>query len=301
MFFAHWPQSDDIRQLVEEVECGEEQLSLASQLLAECCAARKREEGRKTRRTKKSEPKQSPSRNSGGRKPKRFMSTKRYADSAININKSPIYSCYVRWLQKNSLSALKLTLMDALGPSAIPHSAKDVPILDKKVTSKVFNSVFPLAHVANGNKVTLINPGGVDLRGYEERLQRQTDLYWVRLTKLAWDAVPAEKRDSTIVECVGEGSEVTNPLTLSYKDHRDVLRKALEDLGWPRPQANFDLLEMEIKQAENFMKYSATLREESRRGSRPQSSQDGGGRETRQKSRSVSVTEDDGKSHSLLR
>lgn len=188
--------------------------------------------------------------------------------------------------------------MDALGPSAIPHSAKHVPILDKKITSKVFNSMFPLAHVANGNKVTLINPGGVDLRGYEERLQCQIDLYWERLTKLAWDAVPTEKKDSTIVECVGEGS-VADPLMLSYKNHRDVLRKALDNLGWPRPQSNFDLLETEIKQAENFMKYSETLREESRYGCQPQSSEDGG-RERGRKSRSrSSMTENDGKSHSL--
>ena len=78
LFFSHWSQSDDIHQLVEEIECGEEQLSLASQLLAECCAARKGGGERKTRKTKKSEAKQSPSRGSGGRKSKRFMSTKRY-------------------------------------------------------------------------------------------------------------------------------------------------------------------------------------------------------------------------------
>ena len=185
--------------------------------------------------------------------------------------------------------------MDALGPSAIPHSAKHVPILDKKISSKVFNSVFPLAHVANGNRITLINPGGVDLRGYEERLEHQIDLYWERLTKIAWDAVPPETRNSVIVQCVDEGLVVTDPLTLSYKDHREVLRNTMEDLGWPRPQANFDLLETEIKQAENFMKYSATLREESRHGSRPQSSQDGG-RESSRKSRSISI---DGKSDSL--
>ena len=102
-----------------------------------------------------------------------------------------------------------------------------------------------------------------------------------------------ERRESVIDECVGEGSEVIDPLTLSYRDHRDVLRNAMEDLGWPCPQTNFDLLEAEIKKAETFMKYSAKLREENRRGSRPQSSSGTG--EGGRKSRSLSRTEDDGK------
>lgn len=160
-------------------------------------------------------------------------------------------------------------MTDALGPAAIPHTAKDVPILDKKVSSKVFDSLFPLAHVGGGggSRVTLINPNGVNLLTYEERLRRQVDIYWERLTKLAWNAIPEEKRSSVVAECRGEeeeekGSEVTDPLSLAYKDHRDVLRNALDELEWPRPQVNFDLLEAEIQRAENFIKYSESLRKE---------------------------------------
>ena len=194
------------------------------------------------------------------------------------------------------MSALKLTLMDALGPSAIPHSAKDVPILDKKVTSKVFNSIFPLAHVANGNRVTLINPNGVDLKSYEERVGQQVAVYWERLTKLTWNAIPVEKRAAAITECGGEGSEVTDPLSLAYKDHKDALRNAMEDLGWPRPRINFDLLEAEIQQAENYIKYSVKLREEGRQGRQRRRSSQGVGR---RKSRSIASSEVDGKTNTF--
>ena len=170
-------------------------------------------------------------------------------------------------MEKNSLSALKLTLMDALGPTAIPHSPQDVPILGKKISSKVFNSIFPLAHVSNSNRVTLINPNGVDLKSYEERLRGQVNIYWDRLTKLAWDVIPPEKNSSVTAECGCEETDIADPLSLSYKDHKDVLRNAMEDLGWPRPRTNFDLLELEIQQAEKFVKYSERLREEA--GRRP--------------------------------
>ena len=195
-----------------------------------------------------------------------------------------------RWLEKNSLSALKLTLMDALGPSAIPHSPKTVPILNKKVSAKVFNSVFPLAHVSNGNQVTLINPNGVDLKSYEERLRGQVNVYWDRLTKLTWDVIPSEKRGAVIAECDHEESDVTDPLSLAYREHTDVLRNAMEELGWPRPRVNFDLLEAEIQKAENFIKYSETLREEAGRQRSRRISRERGGADSRLKSHSVTST-----------
>lgn len=47
----------------------------------------------------------------------------------------------VRWLKKHGLTARKLTILDALAPTVIPHSTKYVPILDKHVLSKVFDQV----------------------------------------------------------------------------------------------------------------------------------------------------------------
>lgn len=47
----------------------------------------------------------------------------------------------MRWLKKHGLVARKLTILDALAPTVIPHSTKYVPILDKHVLSKVFDQV----------------------------------------------------------------------------------------------------------------------------------------------------------------
>lgn len=45
------------------------------------------------------------------------------------------------WLKKQGLVARKLTILDALAPTMIPHSTKYVPILEKHVLSKVFDQV----------------------------------------------------------------------------------------------------------------------------------------------------------------
>ncbi len=45
------------------------------------------------------------------------------------------------WLKCNNLAALKLTILDALGPVVVKQSASRVDILDKYVMSKVWNDV----------------------------------------------------------------------------------------------------------------------------------------------------------------
>ena len=46
-----------------------------------------------------------------------------------------------KWLSKHGLAAKKLTIVDAMAPTFIPHEPKYVPILDKHVLSKVFDDV----------------------------------------------------------------------------------------------------------------------------------------------------------------
>ena len=63
---------------------------------------------------------------------------------AMNENELKLnaFYCYLfRWLKKHGLVARKLTILDALAPTVIPHSTKYVPILDKHVLSKVFDQV----------------------------------------------------------------------------------------------------------------------------------------------------------------
>lgn len=45
------------------------------------------------------------------------------------------------WLKTHGLVAKKLTIMDALSLTAVPHTPTYIPILDKYVVSKVFDEV----------------------------------------------------------------------------------------------------------------------------------------------------------------
>ena len=45
------------------------------------------------------------------------------------------------WLKKHGLVASRLTILDALAPTLVPHRAKYIPILDKHVMSRVFDEV----------------------------------------------------------------------------------------------------------------------------------------------------------------
>lgn len=108
--------------------------------------------------------------------------------------------------------------------------------------------------------MTLINPNGVNLTAYEGRLGEQLELYRERLSQLAWRAVPAENRERVRQDCGMSEGEIP-----SYPRHREILRRVLEELGWPRPQADFDLLEREIDIGESYLSHSAALREEANR------------------------------------
>ena len=64
----------------------------------------------------------------------------------------------LRWLAQHGLAARRLTILDALRPTVIHHQSKYVPILDKHVTSKVYDQVMCNAVsiiVQKANKVTL--------------------------------------------------------------------------------------------------------------------------------------------------
>lgn len=105
---------------------------------------------------------------------------------------------------------------------------------------------------------------GVDLLEYERRLEQQIEVYRERLTRLAWEAVPPERREDVARGCGVPAGE--HP---SYSEHREVLQRVMAELNWPRPCSDFDLLEREIGLAESYKRYSAVLREEAgRRGER---------------------------------
>uniref|UniRef100_UPI00398EA443 von Willebrand factor A domain-containing protein 3B-like n=1 Tax=Pristiophorus japonicus TaxID=55135 RepID=UPI00398EA443 len=153
------------------------------------------------------------------------------------------------WLKTNSLIAKRLTIMDALAPTAVPQTAKYVPILDKHIISKVFDEVLPLAHVCNSKKqITLINPMGVDLVNYKQRLCQAIQSYEKRLSSIIWRALPQEERD-----------EFSSDKPISFSDHKEALLKSLDRMGWPIPQEDVTLLEDEIQTGYSYEQQATDL------------------------------------------
>uniref|UniRef100_H3AU06 von Willebrand factor A domain containing 3B n=1 Tax=Latimeria chalumnae TaxID=7897 RepID=H3AU06_LATCH len=168
-----------------------------------------------------------------------------YCCSSLDISSA-------RWLKTHGLVARRLTIMDALAPTAVPQTAKYVPILDKHVVSKVFDKVLPLAHVSNSVKrITLINPQAVNLDSYKEKLERVMKSYERRrLNLVAWRALTQEERDKF-------GSEEP----ISFMEHKEGLLQALDRLGWPIPPEDVTLLEDEIQTGKTYLQQASDLQE----------------------------------------
>ncbi|KAI4577861.1 hypothetical protein MJT46_019392, partial [Ovis ammon polii x Ovis aries] len=138
------------------------------------------------------------------------------------------------WLKIHGLAAKKLTIMDALSMAAIPHSSTYVPVLDKHVVSKVFDEVFPLAHVCNDtNKMTLINPQGVKLNIYKQKVEQAIKSY--------------EKLDAN--------------KPMRYLENKAALNEALERLNWPISLKELSLLENEILAGKMYVQQAMELQE----------------------------------------
>ncbi|XP_048453851.1 von Willebrand factor A domain-containing protein 3B-like [Rhincodon typus] len=154
-----------------------------------------------------------------------------------------------RWLKTNSLIAKRLTIMDALAPTAVAQTYKYVPILDKYIVSKVFDEMLPLAHVSNSKKqITLINPLGVNLKHYKKRLFHAIQCYEKRLNLIVWKALSQEERD-----------KFNSDKPISFGDHREALLQALDRMGWPIAQEDITLLEDEIQTGYTYKQQASDL------------------------------------------
>ncbi|XP_021780772.2 von Willebrand factor A domain-containing protein 3B isoform X2 [Papio anubis] len=155
------------------------------------------------------------------------------------------------WLKTYGLVAKKLTLMDALSVAAVPHSSTYVPVLDKHVTSKVFDEVFPLAHVCNDtNKMTLINPQGAKLNIYKQKVEQAIQTYEKRLNKIVWRALSQEEKEKL---------DANKPI--QYLENKTVLNQALERLNWPISLKELSMLESEILAGKTYIQQAMELQE----------------------------------------
>ncbi|XP_043774599.1 von Willebrand factor A domain-containing protein 3B isoform X4 [Cervus elaphus] len=155
------------------------------------------------------------------------------------------------WLKIHGLAAKKLTIMDALSMAAIPHSSTYVPVLDKHVVSKVFDEVFPLAHVCNDtNKMTLINPQGVKLNIYKQKVEQAIKSYEKRLNKIVWRALSPEEKKKL---------DANKPM--QYLENKAALNEALERLNWPISLKELSMLENEILAGKMYVQQAMELQE----------------------------------------
>ncbi|XP_037592865.1 von Willebrand factor A domain-containing protein 3B isoform X2 [Cebus imitator] len=155
------------------------------------------------------------------------------------------------WLKTYGLVAKKLTLMDALSVAAVPHSSTYVPVLDKHVMSKVFDEVFPVAHVCNDtNKMTLINPQGVKLNIYKQKVEQAIQSYEKRLNKIVWRALSQEEKEKL---------DANKPIR--YLENKTVLNQALQRLNWPISLKELSMLENEILTGKMYIQQAMELQE----------------------------------------
>ncbi|XP_074949471.1 von Willebrand factor A domain-containing protein 3B isoform X1 [Phalacrocorax aristotelis] len=155
------------------------------------------------------------------------------------------------WLKSHGLVARRLTIMDALAPTAVPHGTKYIPVLDKHIVSKVFDEMLPLAHVSNDKKqIALINPQAVNLDAYKEKLEQAIKSYERRLNLVIWRALSQEERD-----------KFKEDGPVRYMQHKEALLEALENLGWPVSYEDVMLLEDEILAALTCIQQASDLQE----------------------------------------
>ncbi|XP_010078959.1 PREDICTED: von Willebrand factor A domain-containing protein 3B, partial [Pterocles gutturalis] len=166
-------------------------------------------------------------------------------------SKSSLDMSSALWLKIHGLVARRLTIMDALAPTAVPHGTKYIPVLDKHVVSKVFDEILPLAHVSNDKKqITLINPQAVNLDAYKEKLEQAIKSYERRLNLVIWRALPQEEKD-----------KFKEDGPVQYMQHKEALLEALENSGWPVSHEDIIMLEDEILAALTYIQQASDLQE----------------------------------------
>ncbi|NXP91403.1 VWA3B protein, partial [Passerina amoena] len=197
-------------------------------------------------------------------KPFKYISTLSYILQSLFSSSLDVSSAL--WLKTHGLAARRLTIMDALAPTAVLHSTKYIPVLDKHVVSKVFDKMLPLAHVSSDKKeIALINPWALNLDAYKKKLEKaiisyeRQELHSLkncfpffnrRLNLVIWRALSQEERDKF---------EEDGPVP--YLQHKETLLEALENLGWPVSYEDVKLLEDEILTALTYIQQASDLQE----------------------------------------
>ncbi|XP_007501135.2 von Willebrand factor A domain-containing protein 3B isoform X2 [Monodelphis domestica] len=159
------------------------------------------------------------------------------------------------WLKIHGLAAKRLTIMDVLSTSTIPHRSKYVPVLGKHVGSKVYDSVLTLKHVGNGTKqMILINPLSVNFKTYIQNVEQAVKSFKRRLNLLIWKAFSAKERKKLNLQ---------EPV--QYLEKKEAIQKALEEANLPISFEDMLLLENEIQAGNTYIKQAVEIQEASKK------------------------------------
>uniref|UniRef100_A0A452U4X8 DUF4537 domain-containing protein n=1 Tax=Ursus maritimus TaxID=29073 RepID=A0A452U4X8_URSMA len=111
--------------------------------------------------------------------------------------------------------------------------------------------VFPLAHVCSDtNKMTLINPQGVKLNIYKQKVEQDIKSYEKRLNKIVWRALSQEEKEKL---------DAYKPMR--YLENKAALNRALERLNWPISLKELSMLENEILAGKMYIQQAMELQE----------------------------------------
>nr|XP_058935628.1 LOW QUALITY PROTEIN: von Willebrand factor A domain-containing protein 3B-like [Kogia breviceps] len=136
----------------------------------------------------------------------------------------------------------------------------DMHVLSYQVTLSfgIGIQVFPLAHVCNDtSKMTLINPQGVKLNIYKQKVEQASKSYEKRLNKIVWQALSQEEKKKKL--------GANKPMR--YLENKAALNKALERLNWPISSKELSVLENEILAGRMYVQQAMELQEAAKKES----------------------------------
>ncbi|XP_068929159.1 von Willebrand factor A domain-containing protein 3B [Petaurus breviceps papuanus] len=155
------------------------------------------------------------------------------------------------WLKVHGLVAKRLTIMDALSSTAIPHRSKYVPVLGKHVVSKVYDSIFTLKQVgSNTQQMILVNPHSINLKTYRHKVEQAVKSYERRLNLLVWKAFSPEEREKL---------KIQEPV--QYLENKEAIQEALQEANWPISLEDVLLLENEIQAGKTYIQQTKEIQE----------------------------------------
>lgn len=164
------------------------------------------------------------------------------------------------WIEANSLLARDLTLIDALGPSSVPHDSTHVDIIDKDVRGKVFEDIMSQAHISGDGHVRLINPNGVDIRNYVSKL----DQYVKECQEVVME-FGVRKLPIDMERTLRSDLAVSTNTTLTFDSHFDSLYEKLTEIDNAETLEEIGRVREEMIMAGQYRVQAESLLHEARR------------------------------------